>query len=596
MTYAGHRLLTGYVAVLRRAVERYAGDDDRPEVARADVVAVMGSGPQVAALEEIILREAPYVGGGNGGAGESWSRDIRADITRYWNAVAVDGYLSIRADELRHVPHLRWQTGQRHEAHQVLPPATAPAVQPRDHRDGRRDVFISHASEDKDAVARPLAAALRAQGFSVWLDEDELVVGASLSESIDWGLRHSDHGVVVLSPAFFAKSWPRQELRGLVTRRLGDDRHRILPIYHGVDHEYVAHVSPTLGDVVAVDAADGISAVASKVSEAIGPRRARNGQPPDEASRGGSEASVPSAAASSTEPASAVTLRRELVELLRAEDRIGTEELLRSERRDFERRLPDRFGELGDELGRRADHGRLRELEVFVWACVERRLATLLPLVQYAPRRLTEDCTALAAAADRITPTRSRVPAWRDAMRWPVWMVVHAVGAFAVATEQWSAVAALWNAETRDGRPLAALRLEGAERLAYEVAHARPNVAISSRAVWMWHLAFRSAGSALVDEHYAELVSGPTDDPVGAFLSRLGDFSWLVTALAGRAGLPIDQYWRAAQVHPQLPEQFTAGSGKVGAAARVVFQTDEWSVGSEIGGWVSRADGRTDWS
>jgi len=36
------------------------------------------------------------------------------------------------------------------------------------------DVFISHAGEDKEAVARPLANALRSLGYRVWCDEFEL--------------------------------------------------------------------------------------------------------------------------------------------------------------------------------------------------------------------------------------------------------------------------------------------------------------------------------------------------------------------------------------------------------------------------------------
>lgn len=36
------------------------------------------------------------------------------------------------------------------------------------------DVFISHASEDKDAIVRPLANALVNEGLDVWYDEFEL--------------------------------------------------------------------------------------------------------------------------------------------------------------------------------------------------------------------------------------------------------------------------------------------------------------------------------------------------------------------------------------------------------------------------------------
>jgi hypothetical protein len=48
-------------------------------------------------------------------------------------------------------------------------------------------LFISHATEDKDEVARPLAERLRSLGYSVWYDEYSLKVGQSLSEEIARG-------------------------------------------------------------------------------------------------------------------------------------------------------------------------------------------------------------------------------------------------------------------------------------------------------------------------------------------------------------------------------------------------------------------------
>ena len=67
------------------------------------------------------------------------------------------------------------------------------------------DVFISHATEDKDSVVRPLAHALRDGGLSVWYDEFELRIGDSLRRKIDTGLAKSRFGVVVLSRSFFGK-------------------------------------------------------------------------------------------------------------------------------------------------------------------------------------------------------------------------------------------------------------------------------------------------------------------------------------------------------------------------------------------------------
>ena len=49
------------------------------------------------------------------------------------------------------------------------------------------DYFISHASEDKDLIARPLAHFLKTASFNVWYDEFALKLGDSLRASIDGG-------------------------------------------------------------------------------------------------------------------------------------------------------------------------------------------------------------------------------------------------------------------------------------------------------------------------------------------------------------------------------------------------------------------------
>lgn len=117
------------------------------------------------------------------------------------------------------------------------------------------DLFISHASEDKDFV-RPLAEALRALRVAVWFDEFELKPGMGLRESIDRGLLASQFGLVVLSPSFFAKSWPRWELDGLVQIAQLRSDCAILPIWHEVDHKEVAAFSPPLANIIAIPSGD----------------------------------------------------------------------------------------------------------------------------------------------------------------------------------------------------------------------------------------------------------------------------------------------------------------------------------------------------
>jgi hypothetical protein len=130
------------------------------------------------------------------------------------------------------------------------------------------DVFLCHASEDKDSFVRPLANALRAEGLRVWFDEFTLRVGDGLRRSIDKGLQESKFGAVVISPSFFQKQWPQRELDGLIAKEI-DDRRVILPVWHNVSQIEVREHSITLADRIAVNSAEGIQAVVAKLLLAI---------------------------------------------------------------------------------------------------------------------------------------------------------------------------------------------------------------------------------------------------------------------------------------------------------------------------------------
>jgi len=133
------------------------------------------------------------------------------------------------------------------------------------------DLFLSHASEDKHAIARPLYEALTAAGVSVWYDEAVLTMGDSLRQKIDEGLARSKHGgVVVISPNFFAKRWTKKELDGLVAREVASGDKLILPVWHEIDHAGVAAHSPTMADRVAARSADGVDAVVRDILRALG--------------------------------------------------------------------------------------------------------------------------------------------------------------------------------------------------------------------------------------------------------------------------------------------------------------------------------------
>lgn len=137
------------------------------------------------------------------------------------------------------------------------------------------DLFISHASEDKDEFVRPLATALIALGMRVWYDEFALTIGDSLRESIDLGLSKSAYGLVILSPSFLAKHWTKYEFNGFVSREMEGTK-VILPIWHRITKEEVLRFSPTLVDKVALNSANlGIDEIAAELNAAVRKKRAQ---------------------------------------------------------------------------------------------------------------------------------------------------------------------------------------------------------------------------------------------------------------------------------------------------------------------------------
>lgn len=134
------------------------------------------------------------------------------------------------------------------------------------------DLFICHASEDKEQIAEPLAKGLADKGYTVWYDKFELKIGDSLRRSIERGLAGSRYGLVILSPNFFAKKWPPAELDGL-TAREDAGRKVILPVWHKVDQQYVRRFSPMLADKYAASTSKGIDFVIGEIQKELGPAK-----------------------------------------------------------------------------------------------------------------------------------------------------------------------------------------------------------------------------------------------------------------------------------------------------------------------------------
>lgn len=133
-----------------------------------------------------------------------------------------------------------------------------------------RDVFISHAGEDKEPFVRQLVQALLDEGVTVWFDEYELRLGDSLSGGIDRGISHSHHGIVVISHAFFAKNWTQYELNGLIARQTTSGERVIIPIWYNITKDEIIRYSPSLADIIGLDSSrESIRSMATKIAEHI---------------------------------------------------------------------------------------------------------------------------------------------------------------------------------------------------------------------------------------------------------------------------------------------------------------------------------------
>lgn len=133
------------------------------------------------------------------------------------------------------------------------------------------DVFISHASEDKDSIVRQLADILEKLHIKIWYDEFSLKIGDSLSKSIDEGLIKSKFGIVIISKDFLAKKWTDYEYRSLLSKEDNGTK-VILPIWHNITQEEVKNFSLYLSDKIALDTTKmSINKLALTLTETIRP-------------------------------------------------------------------------------------------------------------------------------------------------------------------------------------------------------------------------------------------------------------------------------------------------------------------------------------
>jgi predicted ATPase len=107
------------------------------------------------------------------------------------------------------------------------------------------------------------------ENWDVWLDEDLLQIGDRLSKTIGAGLADSRYGVVVLSPAFFSKAWPKRELETLIAREIADGQDLLLPVWHGLTANDIAAESELLADRKGIPTSGGLEPVIAAIGRVL---------------------------------------------------------------------------------------------------------------------------------------------------------------------------------------------------------------------------------------------------------------------------------------------------------------------------------------
>jgi hypothetical protein len=108
------------------------------------------------------------------------------------------------------------------------------------------DVFIGHASEDKDLIAIPIHQACEAKGLNAFIDVIHIEWGDSLTEKINHALGRSKYFLAIMSEKSVDKAWPKKELHSAIAREISGEQ-KVLPLIVG-DSKAILNKFPLLAD------------------------------------------------------------------------------------------------------------------------------------------------------------------------------------------------------------------------------------------------------------------------------------------------------------------------------------------------------------
>src|SRR6185369_8060832 len=131
-----------------------------------------------------------------------------------------------------------------------------------------KDVFLSHATQDKELFVRPFSRILEEENVSFWLDEAEIKWGDKISAQINKGLNTSRFIVVFITPAFIGRNWTETELSAALSRENDEGRTVVLPIITGEPNSLLRNY-PMLRDKRYRQWTDGPKAIAGDLKRLV---------------------------------------------------------------------------------------------------------------------------------------------------------------------------------------------------------------------------------------------------------------------------------------------------------------------------------------
>lgn len=116
------------------------------------------------------------------------------------------------------------------------------------------DVFISHASKDKNVYVDSLNAAVRKLGLNIFYDTDVLSWGDNWKQVILDGTKSSEFAIIVISNNFFDREWTERELGEFLSRQNENHQKIVLPLLYGISLNELKEHYPELGNIQCVSA------------------------------------------------------------------------------------------------------------------------------------------------------------------------------------------------------------------------------------------------------------------------------------------------------------------------------------------------------